>query len=455
MNHQKEKINAHGLSQDQFVQVSKETEPATLEEARKVHWVRPDKRPLGELLDEGFLTIDRLHWAAANAYNSDLKKAAAIILRHINETPDGLEDAATQASAYSIKPIDTGMSLQEAQNIKWPFAPYKDRAIGDLLKTKEKTLKDLGYAIEKAWDQKVRRAAITLMLHSLDQILKEPPPTKKPLKVITPQRWTHQETRRHQFAMLQGAILSSMVFLVLLYNWWFFSNQGIEPFMRVLIHPRNLLTLVICFITGPIIYFVGKKIFDAVFGLPIDKLNDLIEDYRKGEQGETAATDILKQTLDGTWTLFRNVILPGRKKIDIDMVLIGPSGIWLFEVKNWDGRYRNVGEQWEYRRANDWKTNKTSPTKQAKKLASRLYSFLQADDIEQWINPVVIWANAENKPIVENPAAAVWTLDRLADEIGNIWGGKQKISEEEKQRIEDKLLKLYKTREQQPDSVNV
>jgi hypothetical protein len=48
-----------------------------IEEARKVLWLKSNPRPLGELLDEGFLTRDQLEWAAKRAYNSRLQQAAS------------------------------------------------------------------------------------------------------------------------------------------------------------------------------------------------------------------------------------------------------------------------------------------------------------------------------------------------------------------------------------------
>ena len=40
------------------------SESMSLEEARSVMWLRNNHRPLGELLDEGFLDQRRLEWAA-------------------------------------------------------------------------------------------------------------------------------------------------------------------------------------------------------------------------------------------------------------------------------------------------------------------------------------------------------------------------------------------------------
>jgi len=55
-------------------------EPMGLEEAGKVMWLRNNYRPLGDLLDEGYLNQARLEWAAAKAYDPRLKQAAQVLL---------------------------------------------------------------------------------------------------------------------------------------------------------------------------------------------------------------------------------------------------------------------------------------------------------------------------------------------------------------------------------------
>ena len=54
-----------------------------LEEARKVLWLKSNPRPLGELIEEGYLNTERLEWAAQWAYNPKLKEAAKLILESI------------------------------------------------------------------------------------------------------------------------------------------------------------------------------------------------------------------------------------------------------------------------------------------------------------------------------------------------------------------------------------
>jgi hypothetical protein len=163
--------------------------------------------------------------------------------------------------------------------------------------------------------------------------------------------------------------------------------------------------------------------------------------YSKGQEGEERAVELLRQNLDGRWTLFRNVVLPGRNKADIDGVLVGAPGIWALEIKTLTGEYRNVGEQWEYRAGKSWRSVKRSPSRQARDNAIRLANFLKADGITQWVTQAVIWANMESPLSVENPATAVWTAERLPEELTNLWQGRD-MGEPDRAKIVQKLAAL-------------
>ena len=52
------------------------------------------------------------------------------------------------------------------------------------------------------------------------------------------------------------------------------------------------------------------------------------ERERKGEDRVSAA---LSQLLDDKYVLIRNLVLPG-EKYDLDMILVGPAGVWEFEI---------------------------------------------------------------------------------------------------------------------------
>ena len=57
-----------------------------IEEAKKVLWLKSNPRPIGELLNEGYLNQSRLEWAAEKAYDPALKEAAKLLLNWQKQT---------------------------------------------------------------------------------------------------------------------------------------------------------------------------------------------------------------------------------------------------------------------------------------------------------------------------------------------------------------------------------
>lgn len=416
----------------------------TLEEARSVMWLRNNHRPLGELLDEGFLDQRRLEWAAAKAYDPKLKQAAAVLLDWMKQPPAAPAQQEPIAPApphkESLPAVDAGVTVEQARATTWPFRPFKGQAMGNLVDTRQLTIKDLGFAIETAWDESVRRAAIVLTALRLNQVVKEPPPPAGPLKVVSAGR-SYAERKQSFLTMIEGLVLGGMLGVSILYliQWLIKPKtaQSNQALPETLASPEGMIALVIV-----TVFFIGVACLILVLpNLTVKRLERQIESYRKGQEGEDRVVEVMRQNLDGNWTLFRNVTLPGRNKADIDAVLVGPPGVWALEVKTFTGEYRNIGEHWEYRTGNRWGLLKSSPSHQANDNAIRLGNFFKADGIKQWVTAAVVWANRESPLAVENPMVAVWTLDRLPEELGNIWQG-QETEEAIRTRIVEKLTML-------------
>ena len=63
----------------------------SLDEARNILWLRSNPRPLGELLDEGYLTEARLKWAAEKAFAPELKhscQSTPVLYRQVTSSQD-------------------------------------------------------------------------------------------------------------------------------------------------------------------------------------------------------------------------------------------------------------------------------------------------------------------------------------------------------------------------------
>lgn len=406
----------------------------TLEQARAVYWLRNYHRPMGELLDEGYLTEGRLEWAAQRAYNPKLRQAAAVLLAWCRQSTPVEPEQAEQ-----LPELDVGITVEQARATTWPFRPFKGRPMGALLDSQQLDAKDLGYAIENAWDERVRQAAIVLMALRLEQAIAEPKPAAGPLRVISVTQ-SYAQRKQLQLATLRGGILGAYLCLLLLALLDLTiggkaSRLG-ESASRMLATPAGVVALIIVLLLAG--GFLGFMIWDLRRDLR--EVEKEIENYQKGQEGEDRVVERMRRSLDETWTLVRNVDLPGYRA-DIDLVLIGPFGVWALEVKALEGIYRNVGEQWEFWSSNRWKPLKRNPSRQAKRNAGRLASFLRADGIKQWVEPAVVWANPGSRLSVENPMVAVWTLDRLPEELGNLWRS-QEMEEAARRRTIEKLISL-------------
>lgn len=423
----------------------------SLEEARSVLWLRNNRRPLGELLDEGFLNQRRLEWAAAKAYDPKLKQAAAVLLDGMKRTSASAPQESPVPSLPRAEPLPTveaGITIEQARATLWPFKPFKNQPMGTLVDTQQLGLKDLAYAIESAWDERVRQAAIVLMAVRLNQAVKEPAPSAGPLRVLSGGR-SYAERRQLLLSVIQGiifgAVLSPAVLLLIRTIIRSITSRPSKPLVEVLASPTSVIALVMV-----IALTIGASwLINYLVGLAVEKLNKQIDNYRKGQEGEDQVIEVMRQNLDRNWTLFRNVTLPGRNKADIDAVLVGPPGVYALEIKTFTGEYRNIGEHWEVR-ADNWKLLKSSPSRQAQDNAVRLSNFFKADRLKQWVTPAVVWANRESPVSVENPIVAVWTLDRLPEELGNIWQD-QAMQESTQTRIVEKLTALCQERDEEAD----
>jgi hypothetical protein len=411
------------------------------EEARNVLWLRSNPRPLGKLLEEGYLTKDRLEWAAQWAYSSKLQQAAKILLDSEKPIEHVLEKQ--NVSNTSIQsPLEIGMRLDQACATKWPFSPYKGQPMGVLVQSQQLSIKDLGYAIDNAYDEKVRQAAVTLTLVRLERIVKEPAPSAGLVKIISGGR-SYSEKKQSWLNLLEGMVLGILlafgifaIIMIFVSSNRPYSNTG-AAVSTLLSTPTGIIALILVLgflaLFTWLIYFIPDQI--------TKRLDSQIELFRFGEEGEERTVQMIIQALDGNWSLFRNVTLPGRSKGDLDIVLVGPPGVWVLEVKNLRGDYRNIGETWEYQQGKNWKSASANPGRQAKKNAGHLAEFLRADHLDTWVNPAVIWANEASPLFVENPSTAVWLFNRVPDELGNIWQ-QEKLSEEERKKIAEKLNKL-------------
>jgi len=234
-------------------------------------------------------------------------------------------------------------------------------------------------------------------------------------------------------------LLTVLVFDLAQRGWGTGSPPG-ELLSKLLSTPTGVIALIVAVVILLALSVGGLLLFNFLVERLMRKFDEQVAAYRKGQEGEERTVEVLRRNLDGNWNLFRNVTLPGQRN-DIDLVLVGPPGVWALEVKTLAGRYRNIGDRWEFQAGGRWKSLGQNPSLQAQRNARQLANFLRADGIRQWVEAAVVWASPESSLLVEDPLVAVWPFDRLPEELGNLWQGRT-LAEPDRQRIIEKLGRL-------------
>ncbi len=102
---------------------------------------------------------------------------------------------------------------------------------------------------------------------------------------------------------------------------------------------------VVAFYSGYFIYpYMSKKVrlldekFDTIYEKFEEPLLKNADNAKRGMDGEATVKVWLKELLpENQYTIFSNLVLPDCKS-DIDFVVIGPKGLFVFEVKNYSAQ---------------------------------------------------------------------------------------------------------------------
>ena len=314
--------------------------------------------------------------------------------------------------------LTTGMTLTQARSAIWPFKKNEspvNRPIGDALDDGIISLRDLLWASQNAYQIHVKDAAKAILLTRLLDV--EPKELPRPLRVVSGGRYTEWQERR---SLLFGGMLGGIGMLFFLTTILGSTVEIVSPFLFDVPTWFLLLTVLAMLLAFPLLKLMERYFQQA-------------HQYQMGRWGEEKVADTLRDALNGQWSLFRNIEFPNRKWGDLDMVLVGQGGIWVFEIKAYTGQIRNIGDRWEKKGKWRWYRLSQNPGRQARRNASRLKEYLDHQGVRvAWVQPVVIWSGGqehweENKPDtldVDDPATPVWKLEVLADHLDEIWQGK-------------------------------
>lgn len=138
--------------------------------------------------------------------------------------------------------------------------------------------------------------------------------------------------------------------------------------------------------------------------------------WRRGWVGEQKVTETLLAGLSDEYSLFNNVMLKDRKGGDIDHIVVGPSGVFVVETKNFRGKISYYEDNWEG-------VGRQSPSRQARSNATRIRKVMgSSQSLESrrfWVQGIVVLANTRATVTPKKPPerVEVFKLDKLVDYI--------------------------------------
>ena len=132
----------------------------------------------------------------------------------------------------------------------------------------------------------------------------------------------------------------------------------------------------------------------------------LYRSYQLGFAGEEQVTQTLSAALSNDYSLINDVKLIAYKGGNIDHIVLGPTGIFVLETKNYSGKIACYGDS--------WKGIHQSPSAQARINASRTYKVIKASGMFAsklpWVQPVVVFPDRKVELDIRRPPSGVEVL---------------------------------------------
>jgi hypothetical protein len=135
---------------------------------------------------------------------------------------------------------------------------------------------------------------------------------------------------------------------------------------------------------------------------------------------------LLAPRFDDSYTLVVAPRLPIRDAARLDGILVGPAGVRVLTVREWDGRYRVRGRRWEFdaRGRHGWIPCRTNPSHDATALAEGVGRWVAGSGLgELPLRPAVAFPNRRSRIVLEEPDDEVVTTDNApwwANSIGRV-----------------------------------
>ncbi len=160
--------------------------------------------------------------------------------------------------------------------------------------------------------------------------------------------------------------------------------------------------------------------------------------YRGGSIGEKNVTKTLAGNLNDDYTLMNGAYLKGGGG-DIDHIVLGPTGVFVLETKNWSGRILCNGDDWR----RPGKHSVGSPSLQVKHNTQKVKHVIDASGdlrgLGVWVEGIVVFTNKHASLSISNPTVTVLKLQQLPNHITRSTGNR--LTQDQVQQIAKQIQK--------------
>ena len=157
---------------------------------------------------------------------------------------------------------------------------------------------------------------------------------------------------------------------------------------------------------------------------------------RKGWEGERRVASELSYLSD-EFLLLNDVMLPGGRG-NIDHILVGPTGVFVFETKNYSGKYVCYGDRWFFQGVRQ-KYDVSSVSVQAKNNANTLAGLLHTSGFTVDVNPVIVFTHPSVQLWLHHPTVPVLKSGTVCNFLLN-QQPRFKVSGPYSQKVAEKIL---------------
>jgi hypothetical protein len=306
--------------------------------------------------------------------------------------------------------------------------------MGELLDTHRMDIVDLAYVIRSGQYPSKKAAAITLLAHqlgrpqTLERAMQYGPRVLGDSKYLEEQQYDSM-----LWAFVYGFVPPFVAVTILLSiaqaaTWRYLDGK---PWLLT-----DTITVLLAVLFTVIASWYARKRWNQ----EIEKFRS----HRDGREGEEWATDAVRSALDNRWTVFRGLRLPGRKE-DIDLVLVGPAGVWALEIKAYRPPVRVLDKKWEYLRGNSWHSLDGNPVAQVRNNAVQLRSRLEQYGIRTHVNAAVVLARPQQVSNFGPTDEPIWFHYDLENQLARLNAMQENLTDDAVKAAATALTKVVDT----------